>query len=232
MTVTAAEAGEAMSAVATKLLEAQIVAPEGFSVLSRVASDVARRKTELTWSIEVDRGQPISFEKVRDRSGIVVSPMLMAKGITVAQGDRHTPPFDQLDMALEISDEQNQPVARWHLDLANQGSDEEFQSGPLIHLQYGGHHHDDRSMDAPLKAPRWCHPPMELALVCEVVAANFYEELWAAKLREDPGWCRAIGTFQRLCYSVYVEKLRNCLSVSSSTALNVMWANAWGQPAS
>ncbi len=229
MTITAAEAGSAMSAVANKLLEAQIVSPEGFNVLLRVAGDLTRRKTDLTWSIEVDRGQPITFQKVRDRSGAIVSPVLMAKGITIAQDERHTPPFDQLDIALEISDEQNRPMARWHLDLANKDRDEAFQSGPLVHLQYGGHQHGDRDADAPLKAPRWCHPPMELALFCEIIAANFYEDAWA-ELREDPGWCRAIGTFQRLCYSAYVEKLRNALSVSSSTALNVMWASAWGAP--
>jgi hypothetical protein len=230
MTVTAAEAGAAMSAVANKLLEADIVSPEGFSVLSRVATDIARRKTDLTWSIEVDRGQPILFQKVRDRSGAMVSPVLMAKGITVTQDDRHTPPFDRLDIALEISDELNRPMARWHLDLANKDDDHLYQSGPLTHLQYGGHQHGDRAADAPLKAPRWCHPPMELALFCEIIAANFYEDAWTG-LREDPAWCRAIGTFQRLCYTAYVEKVRASLSVSSSTALNVMWASAWGAPA-
>lgn len=160
----------------------------------------------------------------------MVFPVLMAKGITVTQDDRRTPPFDHLDIALEISDELNRPMARWHLDLANKDQDDVFQSGPLTHLQYGGHQHGDRAVDAPLKAPRWCHPPMELALFCEVIAANFYEEAWNA-LREDPAWCRAIGTFQRLCYTAYVEKIRASLSVSSSTALNVMWANAWGAPA-
>lgn len=230
MTVTAAEAGAAMTAVANKLLEAQIIAQEGYAVLSRVAGDIARRKTDLTWSIEVDRGQPILFQKIRDRSGVIVSPALVAKGIVVIQDDRHTPPFDALDMALEISDELNRPLARWHLDLANKGDDGVFQSGPLTHLQYGGHHHGDRAADAPLKAPRWCHPPMELTLFCEVIAANFYEDAWAG-LREDPAWCRAICISQRLCYTRYVEKIQTALSVSSSTALNVMWASAWGAPA-
>jgi len=229
MNITAAEAGAAMMTIASKLLEAQIMAPEGYSVLSRVASNVARRKSDLTWSIEVDRGQPISFEKVRDRSGAIVAPNLMAKAITVTQDERHTPPFDQLDIALEIRDEQNRSVARWHLDLANRDHDGVFQTGPLIHLQYGGRQHEDRTLDEPLKAPRWCHPPMELALLCEVVAANFYEEAWST-LREDPSWCCAIGIFQRLCYRAYIEKLNNCLSVSSSTALNVMWASSWGLP--
>jgi hypothetical protein len=229
MTVTAQEAGEALSTVAIKLLEANIVAQEGFSVLTRVAGDVRRRKSELSWSIEVDRGQPISFNKVLDRSGIKITPKVMAKGITVSQGERHTPPFDHLDMSLEIANENDLPVARWHLDLANRRSDHEFQSGPLIHLQYGGHFHDDPSKDEPLKSPRWCHPPMEIGLLCEVVAANFYEAEWAG-LRDDPAWCRAIGICQRLCYSVYVEKLAGSLSVSSSTALNVMWASSWGVP--
>lgn len=227
MTVTAREAGKAMATVASKLLAAKIVAQEGYAVLTRVAIDISRHNTDLTWSIEVDRGQPILFEKIRDRSGVVVSPALMAKCIAVTQDDRHTPPFDALDMALEISDEHNRPLARWHLDLANKDGSGVFQSGPLTHLQYGGHYHDDRAADAPLKAPRWCHPPMELTLFCEIIAANFYEHAWV-ELREDPTWCRAIQTFQRLCYTRYAEKIQGALSVSSSTALNVMWASAWG----
>lgn len=228
MTISASDAGDALSTVGNKLLAAQIVDQDGFSVLMRVAGEVRRRKADHTWSIEVDRGQPISFVKVKDRSGMVVTPQIVAKEIVVSQGERATPPFDSLDMALEINDERNQAVARWHLDLANKNKDATYQAGPLIHLQYGGHIHGDGGADVPLKAPRWCHPPMEIALLCEMVAANFYEGAWL-DLRNDANWCKAIHLYQRLCYGTYVEKLMGSLSVSSSTALNVMWASSWGE---
>jgi hypothetical protein len=67
---------------------------------------------------------------------------------------------------------------------------------------------------------------MEVALLCEVVAANFYEEEWL-ELRDEPNWCQAISLYQRLCYRHYFERMNTCLSISSSTALNSMWASTY-----
>ncbi|EFG9153109.1 hypothetical protein BL864_005564, partial [Escherichia coli] len=119
------------------------------------------------------------------------------------------------------------PVARWHVDLAN--SDEQsgsVQSGPLYHLQYGGHHHGHRHLDEKLKEPRWCHPPMDVALMCEVVAANFFADKWAL-LSQDKTWCKSIKVFERLCYTQYLEKLHASLSKHDTTALGCMWALNW-----
>jgi hypothetical protein len=225
MTITAAKAGEALNIVATKLLENEILQQEGYAVLSRIAGELKRGKDALTWMTEVDRGSPIVFAKVVDRSGKVVTPMIVAKGITVNQGERKTPPFSALDLALEIDDDQGQPLSRWHLDLAND-TNGVIQPGPLVHLQYGGHLHGAGHLDHPLKTPRWCHPPMELALLSEVVAANFFEDVWLS-MREDTNWCKSIAVFQTLCYSHYAERLTSSLSTSSTTTLNTMWANTW-----
>jgi hypothetical protein len=225
MTITAAKAGEALSVVATKLLENEILQAEGYAVLQRVAGALQKDKEALTWGVEVDRGAPILFSKVKDKGGKTVTPSIVAKKITINQIERKTPPFSHLDIALEIDDEYSQPLSRWHLDLAN-ATDDVIQSGPLVHLQYGGHHHNAGHLDHPLRTPRWCHPPMELALLSEVVAANFFEDAWVA-MREDPNWCKAICLYQSLCYSHYVERLTKSLSVSSSTSLNTMWATEW-----
>lgn len=225
MTITAALAGDALSVVATKLLESQILEPEGYAVLSRISGELKRSRDAITWVTEVDRGNPIRFVKHQDRSGKIVAPAIMAKKITVDQKERRTPPFTTLDLALEIEDGQGNPVSRWHIDLANAPAGMP-QSGPLIHLQYGGHHHDAGHLDPPLRTPRWCHPPMELALLSEVVAANFFEPQWV-EMREDPGWCEAIALFQRLCYSHYADRLKASLSQRSTTTLNTMWASSW-----
>lgn len=225
MTIEAVSAGDALSVVATKLLESKILEPEGFAVLSRVSQELRRRKDAVSWVTEVDRGDPIRFVKHQDRCGKTISLAIIAKKITVDQKERRTPPFTTLDLALEIDDDQGNPVSRWHLDVAN-AKDGLAQSGPLIHLQYGGHHHGAGHLDHPLRTPRWCHPPMELALLSEVVAANFFEAQWI-EMREDPGWCQSIALFQRLCYQHYADRLTTSLSQSSTTTLNTMWASAW-----
>ncbi|WP_206933553.1 hypothetical protein [Roseococcus thiosulfatophilus] len=225
MTISAAVAGDALTVVATKLLENNILEPEGFAVLLRVSSELKRAKGAVSWVTEVDRGQPVRFVKHRDRSGITITPTIVAKRIRVDQAEGTTPPFTSLDLALEIDDDQGNPVSRWHLDVAN-ARNGGVQSGPLVHLQYGGHHHDAGHLDHPLKTPRWCHPPMELALLSEVVAANFFESQWI-EMRDDPGWCGAITVFQKLCYHHYAERLIQSLSKSATTTLNTMWGNTW-----
>lgn len=225
MTITAESAGGALSVVATKLLEIEILEQEGYAVLSRISGELKRHKQAVSWVTEVDRGAPIRFVKHQDRGGKTITPSIIAKKIMIDQKERKTPPFTSLDLALEIDDEQGNPISRWHLDLANAPGGLS-QSGPLIHLQYGGHHHGAGHLDHPLRTPRWCHPPMELALLSEVVAANFFEDQWI-EMREDPSWCQAIALFQRLCYKHYAERLATSLLQSSTTTLNTMWASAW-----
>jgi len=226
MTISAAEAGKAMSIIASTLTNHDIVEPEGFAVLSSLAIRLQKEKNAVAWSVEVDRGAPILFKRTKDEKSRWVKPRIVAKGIEIAQGDEAELPFRALDIALEIDDEANLPLSRWHLDLANKPGGVP-QSGPLTHLQFGGHHHDNRELDHPLKVPRWCHPPMEVALLCEVVAANFYEEAWL-DLRDEPNWCQAISLYQRLCYRHYLERMTRSLSISSTTALSGMWASTYG----
>jgi hypothetical protein len=223
--IEAKAAGQALEVVANKLLEHSILLPEGFAVMQRVAGEMKRIKGG-EWTIEVDRGNPIQFSPARDKHDRAIRTSIVAAGIHVIQDDRKTPPFKALDVAIEITLEDEEPISRWHLDLANCDDAGNWQSGPLVHLQYGGHHHDARHLDHPLKVPRWCHPPLELALLSEVVAANFFEEAWLA-LRDDPNWCAAICLYQKLCFERYAEKLASTLSISSVTALSTMWAANW-----
>jgi hypothetical protein len=225
MPIEAADAAKALDVVANKLLEYEIVQSEGFAVMQRVANEIKLRKRSLSWRFEVDRGEPIMFSKAEDKNGDPVHPRIVAAGIHIEQGQQLTPPFKSLDAAIEVLSEGGKPIARWHLDLANE-VDGRPQSGPLVHLQYGGHNHDARQLDHLLKVPRWCHPPMEIALLSEVVAANFFEEAWL-NLRDEPSWCQSISVYEQLCYSHYCEKMRVGLGVNSYTLLNSMWASSW-----
>lgn len=221
--ISADVAGKALRVIGEKLLAAGIMTAEGKQVLTDESFKLTKLAAGTTkWTTEVPRGRPIIFERIADKNGSQVSIILSADRIVVDQDAQHLPPFSRLDISIAMADPNGEPVCRWHLDRAN-----EAQAGPLFHLQYGGHLPGFRDRELPIDVPRWCHPPMELGLLCEVVAANFFEDLWTKSLRDDPSWCRAIQNLQKLCYSAYVSRLEESIRVSDSTALSRMWNGKW-----
>lgn len=225
ITVTAGEMAEAISTVATKLLDADIITSQGYTALIEEARRLKVKPEATSWQVEIDRENAIIFTHTFSETGELIIPRISCKGISVEQVQHDCPPFAALDVALEIEDDLRTPLSRWHIDWAN-ATDGKIQSGPLVHLQYGGHRPGHRDTDHPLKVPRWSHPPLDILLLCELVAANFYEQQWE-DLREDQNWCKAIATGQRLCYSAYLRKMMDGLSISSKTLLHSMWASEW-----
>jgi hypothetical protein len=221
----AADAGEALRVVAGKLSGAGILTHSGAAILDREARKVSKLKRSLEWSVTIDPSDPVRFAQASDKNGNAIQPWLSVN-MSVNQALKGRPPFSALDVALQLDDSENKPVARWHLDLANKKRPGAFQPGPLFHLQYGGHHRDYRELDHPLNVPRWCHPPMEITLICEMVAANFFQNRWL-ELREDTSWCQAIWQYEKLCYADYLNKMATCLDQSASTMLTQMWADDW-----
>ena len=223
--VTAKDMAKALNTVASKLDEWGLITPNGYSVLAGAARRLGRFKEGTIWQLEIDRSDPISFIEAEDKNGRPIFPRIVCEGISVNFHHRSLPPFHAFDIAMEIVDGNEEPVARWHIDLANE-KDDGMQSGPLLHIQFGGHVQGFRERDHPLKVPRWCHPPLDLILLCEVTVANFYTEFWE-KLREDQNWCHAIAVGQKLCYSAYLRKLTSSLAISSKSLLHSMWASEW-----
>lgn len=228
--VTAGHAGEALVTVASKLGGANILTSEGARILDQEGRRIAKGRDDHGWRLVISPEMPLTFERTRDKRGDEIVPWLCAS-MSVNPIHAELPPFEALDVAIQFDKGRlgGEPVARWHVDFANKQGDG-FQPGPLTHLQYGGHQRDHRDLDHPLKAPRWCHPPMEAALVCEVIAANFFEAQWM-ELRDDPSWCRAISLFQRLCYSAYFNKMVQSVTQPGTTALNQAWARDWDKSA-
>lgn len=220
--ITAEAAGKALRVIGDKLHDAGIATAEGKQVLTEESFRISKLKAGTSWTSAIPLGRPVSFERIADKNGATVNIALSADRIAVDQNDDQRPPFAGLDIAIALTDAVGEPVCRWHLDRANAG-----QAGPLFHLQIGGHLPGFRDRELPIAEPRWCHPPMELGLLCEVIAANFFTDAWATKLRDDPAWCNAVQTLQRLCYSAYVKRLAESLAVSSSTALTRMWNGQW-----
>ncbi|UBB18554.1 hypothetical protein [Comamonas odontotermitis] len=221
----AGEIGETIETAASKLFEFEILTDSGYSVLLEEGRRLKVEKKSTSWKIFIDRDNPIVFRETYDKNGDSINPRITCPGISVVQDDFSHPPFRALDIAIEIDNKEQKPIARWHLDWANT-TNNVTQPGPLVHLQYGGHNAGYRELDHPLKVPRWCHPPMDLVLMCEVMAANFYEEQWQ-DLREDQNWNFAVSTAQQFCYSSYYRKFIAGFSTRSKSILHSMWATEW-----
>jgi hypothetical protein len=218
----AEDAGHALRVIADKLLGATILTAEGAAALRDESFRLTKLRKGTSWTTRIARERAIVFERVHDKDGAEVTITLSAECISVDQGIAACPPFASLDAAIFITDAAGAPVCRWHLDRANAG-----QQGPLFHLQMGGHLPGFRDRELPIAEPRWCHPPLELGLLCEVISANFFAAKWIRSVREDPAWCSAIQSLQKLCYTDYVNRLSQALAISDSTALARMWNGRW-----
>jgi hypothetical protein len=225
VTISAGEMAHALNVVATKLLDTDIVTSAGFNAISEESRRLRRSPDATSWGMEIGRDNAVVFTDLLNDHGDVITPRISCAGIKVEQAGNDRPPFTAMDISLEVEDSMRNPVSRWHVDWANE-TNGVVQSGPLVHLQYGGHRPGHRATDHRLKVPRWSHPPMDLLLLCEVVAANFYEEKWEY-LRDDASWCAAIAIGQKLCYSAYLRKMSVGMSISSKTLLHSMWASKW-----
>jgi hypothetical protein len=96
-------------------------------------------------------------------------------------------------------------MLRCHFDLANPG-----QPGPEYHLQFGGNPRENELCWFPefMKLPRLPYPPMDLVLVCQLIAANFYWEEYT-EFRETAEWINVLRNSQEYLLKDYY---RGCLS--------------------
>lgn len=226
--ITAKEMRSAIGSVANILKNEGIITSDGYSSLIDIQSQLKVFKSKSSWFTSIDLERPIEFELV---DGIIkekepVSIILSSEQISIDLSQDF--PFLSLDICVVIRDTDEKPVSRWHFDLANQKDEGVMQPGPLTHLQYGGHNSGNRDYDHPLKVPRWCHPPMDIILLCEAIVANFFPEKWDI-IKDNPSWCHAIAESQKICYSAYLYKMIRSLNLSSTTILQEMDANRWSK---
>ncbi len=115
-------------------------------------------------------------------------------------------------------------VFRCHFDMANTN-----QPGPENHLQVGGNGELDEQCWFPtsIKIPRFAHPPMDLLLVCQMVAANFFPDLYQG-VKESPGWRSRVKESEQLVWKEYYDRCQNYLNDNSkkqTTFLDSFWKN-------
>ena len=192
---------------------------QNYHVIGSLSSDLKRNKNRNSWSISINKSQPILFKKTKDEQDREITPRITAKKLEV---DRTLEfPFVNWDIALEVLLTDQSPLARWHFDLCDPSQD-----SPRLHMQYGGRFGDHRSDDIPLKIPRWHSPVMDVILLAEIITANFYPDIWR-EVRDGRNWCGSIHQSQMFCLKTYNDRMLDAMSRSSCTVLNEMWVDKW-----
>ena len=107
---------------------------------------------------------------------------------------------------------------RCHFDLAKSG-----QSGPRYHLQFGGNARDYELCWLPeiINLPRLAFPPMDLILVCQLVAANFFWDKYS-EFHESPEWITVLRYSQEHLLKNYYEKCLQAVA-DNEPVLDQLW---------
>lgn len=223
---TAKEMADALRQTGRALHQKKIIEPGNvFEELARIT--LSHGKENFMWAYEISKSNPIVFRRKHDQHlNRTIQPQIYAS-ISVQQSTAGGVCFKRLDLALEVLDEEGNVLIKHHIDFAN-SPDGQFQEGPLFHMQFGGHTPGHAKMfEVPIKEPRWLCFPLDVVLLCEVVAANFYPEEWA-ELKSLPGWNDPIVSSQKLCIIPFLNALQSKASISSRSLLDQVWAKSLG----
>jgi hypothetical protein len=127
----------------------------------------------------------------------------------------YRPDWDSEKVYKELTE--GRVMLRCHFDLANPG-----QPGPEYHLQFGGNPRENELCWFPetLRLPRLPYPPMDLVLICQLIAANFYWEEYVG-FRETAEW---INTLRRSQEYLLENHHAGCLSALDQDLLvDYLW---------
>lgn len=109
-------------------------------------------------------------------------------------------------------------ISRFHFDKANPG-----QPGPEFHLQVGGKAEPYELCWHPesVKVPRLAHPPLELFLACQLVAANFFPREYA-EIKKRSEWLWELRWQQA---SLLRDHYQRCLDAidAEQSLLDALW---------
>lgn len=223
---TAKEMATAIGFVCNKLMNLGILESESWDAIYKLENALRNQGDARHWSFAVARDKGLIFKALADKQQEVFNPVVSVDGVSVDDSIKGVPPLRKLDISLELRYQRDSRILRWHFDQANTQQNGNVQHGPLFHLQFGGHAHQDRLMDLQIKVPRWSHPPMDLVLLLEAVTANFFPQEWE-ELRNDRQWCEHVRLAQNLCLRRYSTKLQQHLSTSDGTLLDSLWGDRW-----
>ena len=197
------------------------------------------RKVE-PWGYVIDPARPLRFRPTPTDQGMQVQVDLY--GTVLWKGDEDTPVQQRIHMRVWAADEdacyredwdsakvrdvlsdatrshRGRVMLRMHFDLADSDA-----PGPKHHLQIGGRAETDEVSWYPeaLKLPRLAYPPMDLILVAQLVAANFFTRDYS-RLRRDPAWCAGLAKSERALLGHYYDTCRTLVQ-HEDNVLHSLW---------
>lgn len=129
--------------------------------------------------------------------------------------------WDAKRVSDELSESLGRVMLRIHFDLAGPQ-----QSGPKYHLQIGGVPHDGELWSLPpsLNLPRIAHPPTDLVLACEMIAANFFP-LEYRRIQAEATWKKAVRISQSQTLREYHALCHRVVSIDKppQNLLDALW---------
>lgn len=223
---TASEMATALQNTVKKYVDAGIVEADSYGAIGAATTRLRDKKASRQWDFSISKGAPIKFTQCQDkRDNSLFNPLIMAKGIGI--NDAAAFPYVSWDVSLVLEYQAgDRQIPKWHFDLGSK-----LQDGPKLHLQYGGHIHDDRALDISIKEPRWTAYPLDIILLMEVVAANFFPKVWRDNLRQDATVRNMIKASETLCYRPLHERMTEYFDKPvlgrEATLLHCCWNDTW-----
>ena len=235
---------EAIQGISSRILDDR--AP---NVLSRAKAELQSSVTEhqarvrenrglatINWGFSIDPKEPLGFQITEvDQLYLKVdlflqsywnsvpadTPILLNVGLRVWSLDKQIyfrEKWDAERIHSKIDSNVGRVMLRLHFDLANS-----MQPGPKYHLQIGGKPHDGEFHWFPesLSVPRILHPPMDLVLATELIAATFYSDYYR-DLRREPLWKSSIKTSQNHLLTDYLDTAKTAVREGRSL-LGALW---------
>jgi hypothetical protein len=215
----ARDMASAIEAISNILFDADVLDPVSLSNITYALATLRAKKTEQSWRYSISDDTPIRFTSLRDRDNFEYRPEISVEDIEVNHGAEGLP-FTRWNVVLTLKYvDPARRSPRWHFDICNPG-----QPGPVMHLQFGGRENVVRADDEALKLPRWNTMLMDAVLLIEAVTANFFHDIWVAKIRDNPTFRTHVKSSEQLCYPYALEQMRQVVAASSErTMLHAIW---------
>jgi hypothetical protein len=217
----AKDMSDALQYLTQFLTENELVQCDVWAATSDARQTLLSNRESKSWNYTITASSPIIFKTIlHDKVNVEIIPRIYTD-ITLDESklEQEGTPFVNIVSVLEIRSIEGKVLVRFHIDRANAG-----QSGPLFHLQYGGHSPgtDRDRPDFELREPRWAHPPLDIILLCEVVVANYYTTTWS-EIKRQKGWMSLIEMSQQLCLEPYFSNIQKHVSKKDSSLLDLLW---------
>lgn len=195
----------------------------------------ARGQSPLTWGFALCPSSPLRFKrKAVERVTLSVDviaemrwqnadepPTTQDLALRVWCSDRNIafrPSFDAERVESLVDWVKGRVMLRLHFDRGNSR-----QPGPRYHVQVGGTIQDGEQcwLSPSISVPRLMHQPMDLVLLCELVAANFHPDFYRDVSR-DATWKGALAASERSLLTSYYQECVKCVAAGQGL-LGSLW---------